>query len=84
MKKLTSNTLYAVVLAPLFLGSTGVYADPAQDEAAIAVPQQETREQAVSAHREAVTDALVRISASTRLDLDVELPARVSQPVSGD
>lgn len=84
MKKLTSKTLVAVALAPLLLGSPGVNAEPTDADAATAAPQQETRDQADKAHREAVSDALLRISASTRLDLEVELPARSAQPMSGD
>ncbi|MGB5246022.1 MAG: hypothetical protein WBM54_05835 [Woeseia sp.] len=84
MKIEMSTIRYAITLSTLLLGSFGANAEPASDAKAIAAPQQETREQADSAHREAVTDALLRISASTRLDLDVELPSRVSQPMSGD
>lgn len=84
MKNVMSKTRYAIALTSLMLGSFGANAEPTSAETAKAAPRQETREQADTAHREAVTDALLRISASTRLDLDVELPARVAQPMSGD
>lgn len=72
-----------LALALLLLGSALVQAEPAGDDAP-ALPQQETREQAAEAHREAVDDAVVRISAATRLELDVDLPTRAQAPVSGD
>lgn len=56
----------------------------AGDTEANATPQDDTRELAASAHREAVNDALIRITESTRLELDVELPARSATPSSGD
>lgn len=78
------KTLYAVTLAPLLLGSVGAVADTADNNKAARIAQAETRDQAHMANREAVTDALARISAATRLDLDVELPARASTVASGD
>lgn len=81
-----SKALYATVVATMLLGASGVNADATNNSSSetIAVAQHETRAQAETAHREAIKDALLRISAATRLDLDVDLPARVSAPVSGD
>ncbi len=74
---------YLAPLACLLLWSVGAHADQAS-EATAAAPQKETRVQAENAVRESVNDALVRISAATRLELDVDLPARAATPVSGD
>lgn len=71
----------AIWLAGLGL-ATGTLADEQGD--ADASPQQETREQAESAHREAVDLALTRMRTATRLDLEVELPSTAPTPVSGD
>jgi len=74
---------HALALALLLLGGAAAHAEPAGNEAATA-PQQETRDQAAEAHREAADDAVVRISAATRLELDVSLPTRTQALVSGD
>lgn len=70
------------VLALALLGVTTARADTSINAAADT--QEETVAMAEQAHREAVDDAVVRISAATRLELDVDLPARVSASVSGD
>lgn len=70
-------------LAILMFWSVGTHADQASETTA-AAPQHETRVQAENAVRESVNDALVRMSAATRLELDVDLPARAATPVSGD
>ena len=84
MNSSLGNAWIAASLASLLLWSAGVHADQASNEKAAADTQQETREQAENAFRESINDALVRISAATRLALDVDLPARAAPPVSGD
>lgn len=78
------KTFNAVAVTTLLLGSFGAFADTASDDTAVAIVEAETRDQAQTANREAVKDALVRISAATRLDLEVELPTRTTTVASGD
>lgn len=82
MKISLGKSRFVAALAALMLWSAGAYADQSSDEQA--EPQDETRDQAEHAHRDAADDAIVRIAAATRLDLDVELSLRATPPVSGD
>ena len=78
--KLRHRALLAMAMTATLGASIAAAGDGNADDAV----RDESRELAEDAHREAVDDALARLTAETRLDLDVELPARTAQPASGD
>lgn len=77
--KLTAALALAMIAC--LSGPAAASDSPDADEAP---HKNESRELAETAHREALDDALNRMRAANRLDLDVELPTRTRTPAAGD
>jgi len=80
MNRKSTAALAAVILAL----AAALSAQPAAASGETEDLRNEARDQAEDAHREALDDALVRMRAATRPDIDVSLPARPEAPASGD
>ena len=82
--KLGTIVSTTLMLAGISLWSVSILAAENVNSLPAAESQKDTRELAADANRAAANDAVTRIRAANRLDLDIELIGRTSVSIAGN
>ncbi len=82
--KLGTIVSTSLMLAGITLWSVSVLAADNVSSLPASAAQKDTRELAADANRAAANDAVVRIGAANRLDLDIELIGRTAVSIAGN
>lgn len=82
--KLGTIVSTVLMLAGITLWSVSVLAADNVSSLPASASQKDTRELAANANRAAANDAVVRIGAANRLDLDIELIGRTAVRIAGN
>ncbi|MEQ8208177.1 MAG: hypothetical protein RIA65_18530 [Woeseia sp.] len=82
--KLGTIVSTVLMLAGITLWSVSVLAADNVSSLSASASQKDTRELAADANRAAANDAVIRIGAANRLDLDIELIGRTAVKIAGN